>query len=472
VPACLVVGEATWFGLLVNASYNTSHGPRVDLPFLAFAVPATAAVAAIALAGRRGWRWWQRSLVIAALAALGAVVTAGVIGGLTVAGSEWRTATHPWTSPGHRAAVVAGAAWLVAIMTWARGTWLGAHRPSFVHAARSAGISAIAFIGIFAGRAGAREVAFRATTGDAGVLLFVFFPLTGAALLLIRQREIEREALLHPTSGPGLSWLGVLAVPMVAIAAVSLAVAATVGPAARGAARAALAVLRAIGWVLAALGRLLSTGPNVRPVTSPVPPPIPVRPGPPVGSGAHPVTVPGPVWWAICAVGLALAAWFAVRYVRILWPSRWRQPPAPDADEERTSVFTWAHLFAQLRRALRALLARLRPRRRRRTPDGVGMSTPSAGPSGTAIATDIRAAYRRVLVAASRAGSPRSPAETVTEFEGRLAGVLPEDGPDALHVLTDLYEHARYGDVALSELASQRGRSAADAVVSGLSPDA
>ena len=100
------------------------------------------------------------------------------------------------------------------------------------------------------------------------------------------------------------------------------------------------------------------------------------------------------------------------------------------------------------------------------------MSTPSAGPSGTAIATDIRAAYRRVLVAASRAGSPRSPAETVTEFEGRLAGVLPEDGPDALHVLTDLYEHARYGDVALSELASQRGRSAADAVVSGLSPDA
>src|ERR1700683_1333788 len=65
VPACLVVGEATWVSLLVSASYNGSTGPHVRLPYLGFAVPAVLAVTATAATARLRWRWGWPALLVA-----------------------------------------------------------------------------------------------------------------------------------------------------------------------------------------------------------------------------------------------------------------------------------------------------------------------------------------------------------------------------------------------------------------------
>ncbi len=350
--------------LLVNSSWNGGHGPPVHLPFLAFAIPAVAAVVAIATTARLHVRWWQRALIIAPIAVVGAAVTAGCISGLSGAGSVWRVTSHPWSSQGHRAAVVAGAAWFVAIVAWTRGTWLGTIRPSFRHAAWSAGLSAIAFIGIFVGRAPHGDSSFRATTGDAGALFIVFFLLTGAVLALIRQREIEREVLHGSSAGPGVRWLGVLAAPLALIAGVSLLVAVGGGPLIRLAGRAALAVVRAIRWVVRELGHLLpGGGQGRRPAQNPLLPhhtPLHVAHPPLRLSGDVPIVA----WEVVGALSVAAAIWLALRYLRPRWLRRARDESS-EVDEQRDSVFTWSHLIEQVHLALRRLVGRLRRLRHR-----------------------------------------------------------------------------------------------------------
>jgi hypothetical protein len=473
LPACLVVGEATWVALLVNASYNASQGPHVRLPFLGFAVAPVVALTAVASISRFDWRWWRRAALVGGVVVIGAAVTAGCITALTVPSASWKVATEPWTSRGHRMATVAGAAWFVTVAAWVRGTWLGVRRPAFAHAARSAALSATVFVGIFAGRAAAHDVAFRATTGDAGALLFVFVPLTGTALLLIRQQELEREVLLRSSSGPGMAWLSVLGAPLLAIAGLSLLAAVAAGPAVRGAGRAGLVVLRAIGWVFAALGRLFRGGaPGTAPVARR---PTVVQPAqiPHLPTAHHVVTVPGAVWDALGALAGVLAVWFLVKYVRPFWPRRWRPPPTLAAEEERDSVFTWKHLRAQvagaLRRLLQRLLAWLHPVRRRQRARQLDLASVKSAGFGDGVSLDgVRADYLRVLVAARQSGSPRAPAETANEFEMRLAPDLRLDAPAALHDLTGLYRQVRYGNATLSDPERLRARDAAFAVVDEL----
>jgi Domain of unknown function (DUF4129) len=486
VPACLAVGEATWVSLLVNASVNGSKGPQIRMPYLALAIPVAAAVFASGATRRLRWRSWRRALLIAAIVVVGAAATAGCVSVLSAGGSVWRVATHPWASRGHRAAVVAGAAWFVAIAAWARGAWLGATRPSFPHAARSAAVSAIAFIAIFAARAAPHDVTFRATTGDAGVLLFVFFPLTCTALALIRQREIEQEVLFGSSSGPGLGWLSVLAAPMAAVAAVSLLVAAGGGPVARFVADAVLAMIRGVGWVLAALWHLVPSGRPSPPPPQVVIPQHPVLPLTPQRATAPVVEIPAAVWVVIGVVSIALLVWVVIRYVRPYWFAK-AEAVSLDADEERDSIFTWTHLLAQVRRALRRMIARLRrPWRRRRT---LARDRAALGGAPGDVDPDfgdgVRGEYRRVLVAARRWGSPRTPAETAQEFGQRLSDVLdhttaePVDGVvigagdgaldgrpgEPLLALTGLYHRVRYGDARLAEPEEWLGHEAADAVI-------
>jgi hypothetical protein len=473
-----VVGEATWVALLVNASYNTSHGPHVRLPFLAFAVPAAVAVAVVAATARLRWRRWQRGLLVAVVVAVGAVLTAGCIAALTVPGSAWRIATRPWTTRSHAVATAAGAAWLVAIAAWARGTWLTTIRPRFAHAAWSAAVSAAVFVGIFAGRAAPHDAAFRGATGDAGALLFLFFPLTGAALLLIRQREIERDVLVRPSAGPGWSWLGVLGAPMLVLACLALVVAAAARPAARGAGRAGLAGLEAIGRLFAALGHLLSRGAGrANPTIAPSSGAHPVLAPPAIAAARHAVRVPDAVWAGLGVIAAAVLVWAVVRYVRPFRLRRWRPPPAPDVDEERDSVFTWAHFAAQvvgaLRRGLARLLALLRPRRRRL--QALRTGPPAAAASGRADLValgGVRDDYRRVLLAARQSGSPREPAETTSEFERRLSPDLPHGGAAALVDLTGLYQRVRYGNIAATETEREHGSQAAGTVVDALATPA
>jgi hypothetical protein len=465
-----VVGEATWVSLLVNSSWNSGHGPHVRLPFLGFAIPAVAAVTAVATTARLGWRRWQRAFLIALIAVVGAMVTAGCLSQLSVTGSVWRAAVQPWSSQGHRASEAAGAAWFVAIVVWTRGTWLGTVRPSFRQAAWSGVVSAIAFVGIFAGRAPHRDVIFRATTSDAGALLLVFFLLTGTALTLIRQREIEREVLYGSSGGPGYQWLGVLAVPLVLIAAVSLLVAVGGGPLVRLIGRAVVIVVRAIRWVFVKLGHLVSGGGTKRPAPERLRhtrAPSQVAHAPLRLSGSVPIVV----WGVVGALIVAAVIWLVIRYVRPRWLRR-SHDESPDVDEERDSVFTWSHLIEQLHLALSRLLDRLRHLWRRKEPALATTAGVEQAGVGLNPFEDIRAAYRQVLVVARQRHSPRAAAETAREFEYRLSHVFesnPEGDPSAsLHVLTSLYQLVRYGDDRLVDHELESGHAAADAVIAQL----
>ncbi|HLY81522.1 MAG TPA: DUF4129 domain-containing protein, partial [Acidimicrobiales bacterium] len=156
------------------------------------------------------------------------------------------------------------------------------------------------------------------------------------------------------------------------------------------------------------------------------------------------------------------------RLLRPFWP-HW-SPRSDPVDEERGSVFTWQHLAAQLRAALRALLAGLRWRRRR---GGVGVAAtaPEAVLSGAAGDT-VRQSYRRLLVAARRSGAGRSPSETTRELERRLVTSFGfgEAGAVPLRELTDLYDHVRYAEAPAGQQSERLAQSHADAVIPLLPP--
>ena len=240
--------------LLVNSSWNSGHGPHVHLPFLAFAIPAVAAVVAIAVTARLRWRRWQRAVLIAVIAVVGAAVTAGCISELSVAGSAVARGDPPVEQPG----TSCGRGRRSRLVRRHRGVDarnVAGHRPPVIPARRVVGRCLRPRLRRDLRRTCAtRDIGFRATTSDAGALLLVFFFLTGTALALIRQREIEREVLDGSSAGPGFRWLGVLAVPLVLIAGASLLVAVGGGPLVRFAGHAALAVGRAIGWASASWG--------------------------------------------------------------------------------------------------------------------------------------------------------------------------------------------------------------------------
>ncbi len=444
----LVVAEATWVSLLLGAAVNGSPGPHVRLPFLALAIPAVVAVVWSAAIVRLRWRWWWKGPLLAFGVLIGLALSAGLIAALSRSGSWWSTATEPWSASGHPAAVVAGVAWLGAILAWGRGVWLGIRPPSFRHVVCSLAIGGAAFIGVFAGRGDHHAAAFLANTSGAGWLFFVFFPLTAAAAALARERELEETWLARSGDPPGLVWVSVLALPMVAIGLVALLLAVIVGPGApivgRGVARGArdiwAGISAAIGWLWNLVPRS-----HAGPVKAP-------------GAGgrtgrvpsshlAGPVhsslTVPPVVWVIIAVLAVVAAAYFVVRHL----PSRmrWRPSFSRDAvDEERTSIFSWGHLWSQLRSALWR-----RPWRRRPAPPAPVVAPESAGEE--AELASVRQAYRGLLFTARATGRGRMTAETAHELETRLSAELTPAPADALRELTFVYHDVRYGTAEPAE---------------------
>jgi hypothetical protein len=466
IPAAIVLAEATWVSLLVNAVVNTSKGPHVDLPFLGLAVPAVVAAAVGAWSGRLGWRWWWRWAVLVPLAVAGAAATAGLISELTRGGSFWQVATQPWSASGHRYAVIAGAAWFVAGLAWCRGVWLGAAPPSFRQTAWSVALGGAAFVGVFAGRTDAHAPAFRAATGPAWWLLFVGFPFATAALALVRQHDLEEQVLWRARSPLGAVWLTVLAAPMLAVALVAVVVAVTVGPAApvvgRGVARGGGVVGRAVAAGARALWDLLPSGGAGRPA-EPLPPPSGPGPvaRPPLQPSHGTLHVPPLVWQLLVAVFVVALVALAVRYLRPIGRLKTR-PPDNTEDDERDSVFSWRHLAAQLLASLRHL--RLR---RRRSPRPSIPSMPA--PVDSVDAESVRHAYRRMLTAARASGHPRAATETTRELEARLSRGPAAAAAGSLAGLTVLYDTVRYQEVDAGEALRRNAALQADTVSAELS---
>lgn len=520
----LAVGEAGWASLLLGAAYNGRHRPAVDLPFLALAMAAAAAVIVTSWGGRvaarrfaspshldgstpgvahrdaagagtpsrlarlRRWVrvrlpiWWRAEvLVLVPVVVIGMAITAGVISELSVPGSFGRVAVEPWSSVGHRPAVVAGAAWLVSILAWVRGIWLGRFTLSTRHVLWSMGLAGAAFVGIFAGRAAHHSEQFGAATAAAGWLFFISFPLTAATVALVHQRDLERAVLARASTRPSGTWVAVLAMPMAGVALVSLLLAVVVGPAApvigRAIGRAASAVWSALVAAARWLADLLPRG---HPRSLPpalggkgkarhgalihLPPP------------RHTFTAPAIVGEVLLALVLAAAAFWLIR--RIHLPHRPRAE-ATDGSEERDSLFTWRHLFEQLRAALARLASRLRPRRRRRPSRSPARSPVRSEVPGAAAGSDprsVREVYRGMLAVAREGGAPRGRAETSQELAGRFTRGLELSAESSEHLvhLTGLYEAVRYGSApdADHDEASRDAGAVIPALRAALAPDA
>jgi hypothetical protein len=275
--------------------------------------------------------------------------------------------------------------------------------------------------------------------------LFIgFFAAAAATLALVRERDLEKHALLGPSSRPSLAWLTVLGLPLAAVAGVALLLAAAIGPLApivgRAVARAAETIGSAIASVVRAIGRLIPRGhPTksstqvrrraIRPPTSSAPP--------------HPVhsTIHGPALaWELLTVVVVLAA--LVLLVRAVRPMRLSRRPEQITRErvERDSVFSWRHLLAQLW----ALLGR--PFRRRKPPVQASGILVATDVSPVVDVSEVRQQYRRFLVATNSIGVGRQASETTHDFEQRLgAEVLPPPETVALGRLTRLYDRSRYG---------------------------
>ena len=442
IAAALVAAEATWVSLSLSAAANSSRSFRMDIPFLALAVPAVTAATVVGLSGRLPWRWWWRALALLPVLVCGVGLTAGWVSELSIPGSFGPVSLHPWTVVGRVPSTTAALAWFVAALAWVRGTWLGAAPITFLHAARSVAISVVAYLILFAVLATNHEPMLRIATRGSGWLFIAFFAAAVTTLALVRERDLEKQALLVPSSRPSLAWLTVLGVPLAAVAGMALLLAAVVGPLApiigRAIARVVVAIWSAIAFVARAIGRLFPRGHPARPSTK-------VR-----RPATHPTTtsVPRPVHqaihgpalgWEIFTVVVVLAG--LVLLVRAIHPMRFRWRPEHVAlEEERDSVFSWGHLLAQLW----ALFGRLFGRRHPPLPE-----------SGTAVTADslprpdvseVRRQYRRMLVATNSAGLGRRSSETTHDFQQRLGtSVLPPPERGDLDRLTRLYDRARYG---------------------------
>jgi hypothetical protein len=465
VPVALVVAEAGWVSLLVRARIVGTHHVDIDLPFLAVAVPGILATLASVWLKRLRLRRWAKRVVIAFTVAVGLTACAGVISGLSVPGSQWIVATHPWASTGHRAATIAGAAWVIAGLAWVRGIWLGSVPVSFRHALWSFTLASAAFLGVFIGHADSPHGHFAATTSDAGWLFFVTFPLTAAAVALVRQRDLEEEVLAKGASRPGVVWVSVLAVPMAVVAAVGLALALAGGPAAPVVGRFVGSGARILGRGIEAVLSWLP-GLNLKLQTSKLPAARTTKQG--VRAVKPGTTSPVLVDIGLAVLGvLAIGLLILIVYlVKRFWPKRGPDTSAEAGDDEEDSVFSWAHLWAQLR----GVLSRLRPRRRRPRRAGAVASVASGrvdpGPAPTP--DGVREAYRRMLIEARTLGAPRARAETTLELEARFRLAIEEPAAASFHQLTDIYDEVRYGEADVGVAVDLRAGADVDVVVGAL----
>lgn len=442
----LVVAEAAWVMLFLDAVANGTAGPdrpAVALPFVAVAL--AAGVTAVLAAVFRRWRWaLLAALLVAAVTA--ELMTALTPGVALLAAPSGQVAARAMTWSA-----------VVAVLACGRGLWLGRLPPSETQAAASLLLGWVVTISILIHRAEGHSPAFGRATSDAGWVLAVFFVAGFGAVGWAHVRSLERFVNRRAGSGPGAAWLVVTGVPLAAVALLAFllgGIATSVVPSVASLARALGRGISVVGtWLFSHLNlpfhftphAATSLGSAGRGLGKSSPPP----------SGLFRVLAFVPE--AIAGLAVLVAAWFALRFlVRRLRRRLHVERPG----EERAFVFSWAHLLAQLR----ALLLHLRLRFRLRRPAVTAVAMPEPAASAAASVEElgpVRAAYRRFLVAAQAATVGREPAETPRELARRLT--LDRR---ALGTLTGAYERSRYGEAGEDE---EVATDAADALALELS---
>ncbi|MPY95685.1 MAG: DUF4129 domain-containing protein [Acidimicrobiia bacterium] len=427
VALAVVLGEAAvvWLWVAAIAAASPEHG--FGLPLVAVAAPAIVAAGV-------GWRWsrWRplpRATALVGIGLLGALMTASLLTVIGGVGSSPAELAPPWDVTRPDARFAAGLGWAVALFAWARGLWVGARPPTARSVARAALIGGLA-LGVGVLNVGPLAV---------GAMLLLFFLCATTALALVRQRDLERDALGRPASRPGAVWLSVLVVPLAAVAVAALVVG-LVGTVVAG------PVSDAVGAVLRAArsagSALVDQFGRLAPGDDAAPPPG----EPPPSSADRPASVllPGAIITVLLGGAVAFGTWRFVRAVRqlpllegVAGRGRDATPEAASLEEESTTLLSWRHLLDQLRSWL-ARLARRRPL--------AATAVAPAPPRPSRPADPVRGPYYDVLVAARAAGAGRAPTETSDELAARLAPRLgPQAGP-ALGRLSELYATVRYGE--------------------------
>ena len=513
VPAILAAVGATWVSTWLAALVHVGTRPaRLSYPLVA--APVVVAVTATAVARRvvpegswqaaraalsSGPRTLRRSLHRSARVAttlaggsagseLGSLASIGWVGSVTLAWvaavaltaglvssalgpAGWLVAaTHPWNLRGAGPTGAADLGWFVAIGSWVVGTWLSRREVDEQRGLRW-NATAAAALTLFFLVAALHGGQLRHLAGGAAALLLVAFPGAAATLALVHQRDLERRILHRAAAPPGPVWLAALGGPMAALAGVAVLAALLVGPLAPVIGH---GLHQVFDWVIGAIVALLRGvrgHPQVRKPTE-VPPPAAV------GTRHYLATRRGasPLWVTVLldsVIGAALLAALAAVAARVLRWYRGRRahpsvPTEPETEVESDSVFSWSHLFRQLRDALSRRRPRLRLSIRHPRPSSTDPSPPTA-PTPEPTGGSIRAEYRRLLVAAAAAGKARARAETPLELAARLASPRsepaasapgradrsgaasveipsePAGATDELGQLTEMYDEVRYG---------------------------
>ena len=359
---------------------------------------------------------------------------------------------------------MATAAWIVAIVAWGRGTWLGATPVRVNDTMVSLAIGAAVFVLVLFVARDTHQAVVRRAIGAPGPLLLLFLVLGALTVATLHRQEVETAAGAARPSGATATWLSVLAVPVVVVTLVGLAVAAAVGPVAPEIGRGITSAADHVGAALAGAGRWvwhLVAGRPLHPRRRIV--------NEPTGGSSTPTTAPL-VWLRLVVIGAAVAV--SIWQLRHWSPrlARWvrnRRSTGRPADEPAVRERrTWNLHLGSPRRWARRLWARLR----RRHPGPAG-AEPLAAPGPSEDPGPVRRSYRELLTTLAGQGEGRVPAETVRELDRRITGTLPEAGP-ALEALSSLYEAARYSTRALAPDAALRAETAARSVVALLTPEA
>jgi hypothetical protein len=375
--------------------------------------------------------------------------------------AERATALIHDAQPGPTALVAFGA---VGLAVWCRGLWLGAV-PAGTDALRRRFLGgAAALVALSALLSPGKGTGVARFTDGLQLLVLGYFIIAPIAVALEHVQTLDGRATTARTVS--LAWIMALLVPVTAIAAVGLLLCNGVAPALgwlmHVVTQAVLLLWFGFLWLLEGFGVVLYWLAGLFPFawhwgTRPGgPAPVVLPPWQQSYAFSDPVHIPA----LAPAILLLLLAVLSVHFLT----RRSRSRPAAHVDEERSSLWSWQLLRDQFMTAWRALLDRFRARAR-----GVFGATAGGNAAKVTGMGGIREIYRGLLRWAAVNGHRRRPATTPNELQCELLGAMPMASA-AIELITQNYEFARYGDVAIEDAAIAASQ-AAIRHLENLSPD-